>query len=348
MTNLWPRPVQRHLDIWFPKDGPQSLTPFKKIMFDETGPRWKPPAFPLMLTSILTKDEDGLSCAECLIEFELPDKITLEVHYERWAAEEIFSDIEIVDVDFATNLLNDVVGFDYVRNPEETIDLVHEARKAVRIKCAELMENYGICVVMVASKLRWTYWQRYDADYLHVISLSMLGDDLRPTTFDIKVPLRSDHNRKLERLFATLPETHRRAVALQSQGADGSIDMLALNVIKAKGSVEEELRNFACLKTDTRFSMTNGNMYLHGVISAKPRTFVNGSYLKLHNTSLPESARLAGIGKPVTKLISCDLLSPEMTIVGMENQSDGRGDCLGIQFDQPVFYFCSLSGRYWR
>ncbi len=317
-------------------------------VFEATLDRWKPAAVPLELISIATRNEDGSNCRECVIKFELPEKVTLEVHYERSTAEEIFYDIEVIDVDYASYVLEDAVNFGYVHKREETVDLVHEARVAVRKKCAELMKSQGILVLLEETKLQWSFWQRYDGDYLHVISLSMLGDDLRPATYEIEVPLRSDHGKELDILFSKLPERHSRASQVQSSGADGTIDMLALRAIEAGGSIRDGLRNFVCLINGSGCLVSNGHLYLHQAISDKPRTVAYRSRLEIHGINLPENALLSSKGKPITKFVSCDLLSPEMIITRMGNHRDGQKIWLSIDFDQPVFDFCSLSGRFWQ
>ncbi len=62
----------------------------------------------------------------------------------------------------------------------------------------------------------------------------------------------------------------------------------------------------------------------------------------------PETVLLKCVGRPITDLLVHAYLSPEMIITHARNVITPSEKHFSIEFTQPLYYFCSASGRYWR
>ena len=218
--------------IWHAREGLEALSPFMSAVYqnisehlDERGDG------AAKIVSIETQNERGMECPDCLFTFALPEGLVAEIAYCAADAQHIFYDLEVTDVEWASDFVNDVLRSLRYKSYRSIADAVHEQLKRVRKTFAAWLSTYGIAADVLDTKLRWTEWQRYTGEFPHIISVSGLGEDLQPDTFDLELRSCSDPAPQLAELFADLSRRHAAKAALNLHGADGSIDMLALRAL---------------------------------------------------------------------------------------------------------------------
>ena len=338
---------------WQASNGVKALSPFMNAVYQIIQQDMKKHEDHVAcILSIETYSEQGLKCSNCLFTIGLPEGLIVEIEYCAYTAEALFDGQEVTDVEGASDFVIDVIESLRHRGYENIVNAVHQERITVRKTFAGWLQNDGIAAHLQSTKLLWTEHERYTGALPHVMSVSCLGEDLKPTIFYLEHDLGFETTKELKKLYSDLSRRRTSHSSLGSQGADGTIDMLALHALKAKGAVEPALRNWECLAFGSSTYDTHkyklGHISIDKTVHAKPRVrFLENSVL-VHGIHLPETALLRYVGKPVTSLISLCYLSLEMTVTNVSNLGDADHKYVLIEFDQPTYHFCSLSGRYWR
>ncbi|ALG60502.1 MULTISPECIES: hypothetical protein [Citromicrobium] len=336
--------------IWHAREGLEALSPFMSAVYQnilEHLDEWGDGA--AKIVSIETQNERGMECPDCLFTFALPEGLVAEIAYCAADAQHIFYDLEVTDVEWASDFVNDVLRSLRYKSYRSIADAVHGQLKGVRKTFAAWLSKYGIAADVLDTKLRWTEWQRYTGEFPHIISVAGLGEDLQPDTFDLELRSCSDPAPQLAELFADLSRRHAAKAALNLHGADGSIDMLALRALKAEGPVQPELRNWKCLSPSYGpFNVNLGRISIEKIVHAKHRIRFAKNRITVYGMELPETVLLKCVGRPITDLLVHAFLSPEMIIVDARNAISSSEKHFAIEFTQPVYYFCSVSGRYGR
>ena len=336
--------------IWQAREGLEALSPFMSAVYqnisehlDEQGD------VAAKIVSIETQNERGMECPDCLFTFALSGGLVAEIAYCAADAQHIFYDLEVTDVEWASDFVNDVLSSLRYKSYRSIADAVHEQLKRVRKTFAAWLNKYGIAADVLDTKLRWTEWQRYTGEFPHIISVSALGEDLQPATVDLELRFCSDPAPQLAELFTDLSRRHAAKAALNLHGADGSIDMLALRVLKAEGPVHPELRNWKCLSPRYGpFRVDLGHISFEKLVHSERRIRFEKNMLTVYGMELPETVLLKCVGRPITDLLVHAYLSSEMIITHARNVITPSEKHFSIEFTQPLYYFCSASGRYWR
>ncbi|MBY6014084.1 hypothetical protein KUV75_04105, partial [Qipengyuania gaetbuli] len=73
----------------------------------------------------------------------------------------------------------------------------------------------------------------------------------------------------------------------------------------------------------------------------------DGGQVRLCGMHLPESVVANCIGSPITDIIDFEHFTSDMTILEASNGRSSHGNFVRFEIHQPVYFFCSLSGRYW-
>ena len=337
---------------WKPEDGIEAQSPFLKAVYALiNGELRKSEDQGVRLVSIDTAFERNLDCSECIFTFELPLGLVMKIEYCAATAQEIFYDLVVTDVEWASDFVIDVLRTLRFDGCGKLTDAVHKQRTSVRKTFADWLSKHGISANLLETKLRWTEWERYTGARPHIVAVSSLDSDLQPACLDLELDLSFDPSTELDKLFSELSERHSAASYLTSRGANGSIDMLALRALEASGSVEAGLRNWACLAHGSDiyegYERNLGHIWIDKTVFSKRETRFRHNSVTVYGMRLPESVLMNLVGKPVTDLLEHEYLSSEMIITCAEN-AEVSDDFFTIVFSQPVYYFCSLSGRFWR
>lgn len=348
------RHPMRNEITWLASDGPGAMTVFiskvfKRIQQDAggNGERIR------QIRSVTTGNESEDSCPQCFFVLGLPNGLTVEIEYDSAGAQEVFYDLEITDVEWAANFF----GYGYndlrYRNFDRIAAAVHETVMALRITFQEWSDQYGIDAHLLGSRVTWNIWDRYSNVLPHVISIFALDANLQPSVLDFGIDCFGDTAEELQELFDVLSVRGAQRKALRSQGADGKVDLLAMQALAAERPLEESLRNWGCItrQNDCRdhyYSRELGHLQLHKQVPSETNLQLDGSSVRLYGIQLPDSLMTQCIESPITDIIDFEYFTSDMKILEARNGDSFRGNFVAFEIDQPVYYFCSLSGRYWR
>jgi len=138
---------------------------------------------------------------------------------------------------------------------------------------------------------------------------------------------------------------------LENHGADGFIDLTALNSLLAGGSVkarsEDYLPRLCEPDLHRDFEVKCGRLYLEATDSSDARVNWYAGYIDIFNLEIPSTMYDSLPGTPITDLIEHPFLTSEIIIKDLQKFWYGE-DCLRITFEQPSFYYSRKTGRFWK
>lgn len=139
---------------------------------------------------------------------------------------------------------------------------------------------------------------------------------------------------------------------LARQGADGSIDQIAINAIAQRCDIADGIRWVANRTVEARhldlyLYVQDGHIGCEGYDAQNSNFQWDGSSLTLWNCTLPEIAISQLAGQPITRLIEHPILSSDMMITKASSEKIGERQAIKVDFKQPKRLFCKASGRTW-
>lgn len=225
-------------------------------------------------------------------------------------------------------------------------DARHEA-----LKTLSTWSGGSTHVELVKPRMLRDEWYR-GPEYLSDLVFRVLDNKLRSSELNIA----SDHpsllNTELQKYRALMDLRFARKIELARQGADGSIDQIAINAIAQRCDIADGIRWVANRAIEAR----HPDLYLYvrdghvgcEVYDAQNSNFHwNGSSLTLWNCTLPEIAICQLAGQPITRLIEHPILSSDMIITEASSIEISDRQAIQVNFDQPKRLFCKASGRSW-
>jgi hypothetical protein len=192
---------------------------------------------------------------------------------------------------------------------------------------------------------------RGDVPLRFQVTLGCLDELLRPDHHAMEVGGVHQVAAMLDGLRPTMKERFSMYAELREHGGDCFIDLLAANLIASRGSVASLLDDwlggsaYPDLQGVTVFS-ENGRVRAHNG-NASGDIDWNRDTVTIWNQTVPETALLHAIGRPVTDLIDHPLLSREMTIVAAD-VGDESDPYLRVTFEQPLLLFTRATGKLTR
>ena len=135
---------------------------------------------------------------------------------------------------------------------------------------------------------------------------------------------------------------------LKSHGADGFIDLIALNLLlfgdSAKAQTENYLPKLRESDLHQDLKVKCGRIYLEAIDSADVCLIWHDGRVEILDLEIPSTLCDSLPGKPITDLIEHPFLTPEVIIKDLwciQNYSR-------ITFKQPCFFFSRKTGRFWK
>lgn len=189
-------------------------------------------------------------------------------------------------------------------------------------------------------------------EYLSDLEFRVLDDKLSPSELNIVADHPSLLNAELKTHRKLMDLRFARKTELARQGADGSIDQIAINAIAQRCDIADGIRWVANRAIEERHPdlhlyFRDGHIVCKGYDAQNSNFLWNGSSLKLWNCTLPEIAISQLAGQPITRLIEHPILSSDMIITEASSAKIGDRQAIQIDFDQPKRLFCKASGRSW-
>lgn len=189
-------------------------------------------------------------------------------------------------------------------------------------------------------------------EYLSDLEFRVLDNKLSPSEINIVADHPSLLNAKLKTHRELMDLRFARKTELARQGADGSIDQIAINAIAQRCDIADGIRWVANRTVEARHPdlylyVRDGHIGCEGYDAQNSNFHWNGSSLTLWNCTLPEIAISQLAGQPITRLIEHPILSSDMIITEASSIEIGDQQAIQVNFDQPKRLFCKVSGRSW-
>lgn len=139
---------------------------------------------------------------------------------------------------------------------------------------------------------------------------------------------------------------------LESHGAHGSIDQLAVNMIALHHDVGEVMRsgnlNAYPASKDSIYLCEDGHVSCIGSSPSSPPVSWYDNVVHVEGITLPEATLVSLPGRPITNVVRHRVLSSNMIVTRAYVETDWPKPMLVIEFEQPRLLFCRHTGRVWE
>lgn len=162
-----------------------------------------------------------------------------------------------------------------------------------------------------------------------------------------------DFARRIDGFEPSLRRRFEKGKFFNALGADGLVSQIALDVLRHYGDLQKGIKAIhnGTFANDRSLKIYKDwpKIYAEGYIEGARRIQVEANSIWIEKIEIPEIARLAYVGQPITRLISMPCLSDGIRIVSIEDGYGGPDFAYGvwINFDQPEYLYCGHSGRHW-
>jgi len=337
-----------HSEKWDANDDQSKHTPlsaavFEKIMADfaqygDNCPR---------ILSIHSYERDFHF--ECKIDIQLLGGIVMEVDSQFTGNTPVPKTLAKAS-DEVAELVSDLVGNCAEIGFKELSDKFDNARSGIN-KLLEQWSNDGdaqidLLDLRISSK---PYWQPV-FDTSVQITVSCLGEALLPEKMHVQACCPEEAVAEVMELHEEIKTRTEAKARLESHGADGFIDLTALNSLLVGGSVKARSEDYLPRLRDPDlhrdFGVKCGRLYLEATDSSDARVNWCDGYIDIFDGEIPSTMHDSLPGKPITDLIEHPFLTSEIIIKDLQKFWYGE-DYLRITFEQPCFYYSRKTGRFW-
>ena len=338
---------------WFPENGRSGAAQIALSVFDQVNREFancKEPQ-PKVLSITLN---DGDVRRTCEIEVELAKDVVILVRYgatDDDEEEDWYDDPEQHDVAKIVYLL---LYWTVALEPEELGELSDRLRAAKTRMAKALLDWSTLGCPLELLDIRPI---RTSVHYCHDKTKTMvrfwtLDNELQRAVAELEVDDLSEltaHTLEIEADKAG--ERQKTKSFLESHGAHGTIDQLAVNMIALHHDVGEVLRsgnlNAYPASKDSIYLCEDGHVSCIGSSPSSPPVSWYDNVVHVKGITLPEATLVASPGRPITSVIGHKVLSSNMIVTRAYVDADWREPMLVIEFEQPRLLFCRHTGRVW-
>ncbi|MEH6791331.1 hypothetical protein [Parasphingorhabdus sp.] len=326
------------------KHTPVSAAVFEKVtaafsVYGDNGPR---------ILSIDSFDRD--SHFECEIEIELPGGVILEVDSQSYMRPMPIPETLAEASDEAAELVSLFVSwcarFGFGKLTDKFDDLRSELNKLF-----EQWSNDGdahIDLVDLRIK-KEPYWQD-SVDGPVQITISCLNEYLLGEDMDIEGWYPGEAVAAVRELHAEMKTRTQAKARLERHGADGFIDLIAMNSLLLDGSIKARPEDYLPILREPDlhpdYKVKCGRLYLEATDSSDARLKWHDGYIDIYDLEIPSTLRESLPGKAITALIEHPFLTSEIIIRDIRKMYDGK-DYHRIEIEQPCFFYSRGTGRFW-
>lgn len=302
------------------------------------------------ILSISSQSDD---CQDGHVILELPGAVLMEINCDR--SEE--SDFEYCH-DFDSNVANlvSLVSHFVVKNCqfhsfEKVAQLFDDARKNAREEIAKWSEANDAHIHLTDMRLSMNAYWRHTVELPTSAEFSYLDDLLRPSSVTFNSVHPDGIIKELRSIYTQIKERTAALRYFQHAGADGEVDLIAINSLRLNGAVEPQLRRLQNhnLRKVANLSVNCGHIYYRGPNFGSPAMTVDGNRIRIFDTMVPETVLECMPRRPIVDFIQYPLFSSEITILEARNVRGWiEGDFLELIVEQPRLLYCQFTGSYWE
>ncbi len=252
--------------------------------------------------------------------------------------------------DEAAELVSDFVGYYAHFGFEKLTDKFDDLRSELN-KLFEQWSNDGDAHIdLIDLRIKTEpYWQHTSETPVQ-ITINCLNEYLLREESDIEVWYPEEAVAEVMELHAELKTRTQTKELLKTQGADGIIDLIAMNSLLLDGRIKAKPESYLVKLREPEqhkdFRVKCGRLYLEATDFYRPSISWYDGYMKLYDVKIPSTIFDSLPGKPITALIEHPLLTSKVIIQNIVKLFDGK-HYYKIEFEQPCFYYCCKTGRFW-
>jgi hypothetical protein len=231
-------------------------------------------------------------------------------------------------------------------------DSLHALRTRIR-KALATFTHDGVYALLGEIFISCTDYGRLGDTFEIEVPLTGLDSDLRPCNAGLTLQGFNDLDEQLVGWHQTQSARFAKSRALMADGADGTVDQLAVNAIAQFDDVSEVLRGmtasgfFPLCQSVTTF-VVEGHLQCHGWDRSNPNFHWNRDKVIIANADIPATILTTVVGRPITAVVDHPLLTDRMIITSAVSKDEWGKRFVELQFDQPKLLFCRASGRVWE
>lgn len=234
---------------------------------------------------------------------------------------------------------------------QKIAELFDNARRNARKEIAQWSEANDAHIQLIDMRLYMGAYWRHSVELPTRAEFSYLDESLRPSSERLYIFHPDEIVKELQKKYSQIQKRTAALQRFQHAGADGEIDLIAINALRANGSIEPQLRQLQ--KYNPRvlgyFNVDCGRIFHSGPIAGAAAMAVVGDRIRILEKQLPDTVLANMPGKPITDFIECPILSADMTILRAHNDRGyNEGDFLELTIEQPRLFYCRSAGSYWK
>lgn len=287
---------------------------------------------------------------ECEIEIELPGGVILEVDSESYMRPMPIPETLAEASDEAAELVSLFVSwcgrFGFKKLTDKFDDLQSEFNKLFEQWAKDGDAHIDLVDLRIKKE---PYWQD-SVDGPVQITISCLNEALFPEEMQIEAYGPEDAVAEVMRLHAEIKTRTQAKAHLESHGADGFIDLIAMNSLLVDGSVKARPDDYlpTLQEPDLHpdYKVKCGRLYLEATDSFDSRLKWHDGYIDIYDLEIPSTIFGSLPGKAITALIEHPFLTAKIIIKDISKSYDGR-HYHRIKFEQPCFCYCRRTGYFW-
>lgn len=287
----------------------------------------------------------------CEIEIQLPGGVVMEVDYdtEDW---HISTPATLVEASERIALLvSEFVGYANSHGFDRLMYEILDARAGLKKLFTQWSEDSDAHINLVDVRIPVDPWSRGLPFPPIQITIICLSEALLLEKMYIRAYYPHQAVDMLEDLYMEMKRRTQTKVTLGQKGADGIIDRIAMNALSPNGNLLAERDDYLLEVQEPyrlgNFRMKCGRMYLDATEQHNFRLEWCGDVIRIYDQMLPTTMCDSVCGKPITDLIMHPYLTSDIIIKKISYVDDPRADYIEIHIEQPRYFYCRGTGRYW-
>jgi len=292
---------------------------------------------------------DGGFHHECKIDIQLPGGVVMEVDSQYSGYNPIPKTLAKAS-DEAAESVSDIVGYCAMIGFEKLKDRFDDARSALNKLFKQWSNDGDAHIALVDLRMRIEPYDLRTFDTPVQITISCLSENLVIEKMQIEAWYPESAVDELMEFHAEIKTRTRAKARLEMQGADGFIDLIAMNSLLLDGSAKARPESYIGIlqKPDLHpdYKVECGRLYLEATDVHYDHLEWGDGYIYIYDLQIPSTLCESLPGKPITALIEHPFLTSEIKIKDITKFCYGPQPFI-ISFEQPCFFYSRKTGRFW-
>ena len=287
---------------------------------------------------------------QCEIEIQLPGGVVIEsdshASFRGASGPETLAEAS----DEAAELVSDLVGYCAHVGFEKLTEKFDDARSGINKLFKQWSNNNDAHIHLVDLRIKTSQFLRDTLDTPILITISCLNNYLTPDDMYIEVSYPEAAVAEVMQMHAEMKSRTQAKARLERQGADGFIDLIAMNSLLLDDSAKARPESYIGILQKPHlhpdYKVECGRLYLEATDVHYDHLEWGDGYVYIYDLQIPSTLCESLPGKPITTLIEHPYLTSEIKIKDIAKLSYGPQPFI-ISFEQPYFCYCRKTGYFW-